>query len=340
MEALVKRRLSIRRRRSLEIKRGGAHRDERLSELQNEWDRMDALWKKAVETGNTPGISTDVNETESNDGQLGGATGNMVTSTSVNEDESAGSSGSVGTSQREGAARKVDTSVLVNEDERATTSHDVPGSNVTHNSGGEDERATTSHDADGNPEIITYIQNFRGRHTVRKYSVPSTYNRELRMYLHAYRDYFIDKMRDLYDRSPLAMSLRIHPIIVIRTLRQNISVDEQNGQFVINLAFELVSEKEISEVFDRWVGTILERYETELQDQEGYGWIIDQIESFSIEYVKVEFRVQVGSYVAYPKKLRGSQYIFNPKINDGLCVLRAFAAYQCQMEKYIQSCRY
>ncbi|XP_069936724.1 uncharacterized protein [Cherax quadricarinatus] len=149
------------------------------------------------------------------------------------------------------------------------------------------------------------------------------------MYLHVYRDYFIEQMRDMYDRSPLAMSLRIHPIIVIRTLRQNISGDDQNGQFVINLAFELVSEEEISEVFDRWVGTILERYETELQDQEGSGWIIDQIESFSIEYVKVEFRVEVGSYVAYPEKLRGKKYVFNPEINDGLCVLRAFAAYQC-----------
>nr|XP_053628169.1 uncharacterized protein LOC128685655 [Cherax quadricarinatus] len=149
------------------------------------------------------------------------------------------------------------------------------------------------------------------------------------MYLHVYREYFIEQMRDMYDRSPLAMSLRIHPIIVIRTLRQNISGDDQNGQFVINLAFELVSEEEISEVFDRWVGTILERYESELQDQEGSGWIIDQIESFSIEYVKVEFRVGVGSYVAYPEKLRGNQYVFNPEINDGLCVLRAFAAYQC-----------
>ncbi|XP_053641949.2 uncharacterized protein [Cherax quadricarinatus] len=311
LEALVKRRLSIRRRRSLEIKRGGVHRDERLLELQNEWDRIDVLWKKAVETGNTPGTSSIVNETESNDAQLGGAGGI--------EDESAGSSASVGTSQRGGASG----------DERATTSQDVFVSNVAHNSGGEDERATTSHDADERPEIITYIQNFRGRHTVRKYSVPSTYNRELRMYLHAYRDYFIDQMRDMYDRSPLAMSLRIHPIIVIRTLRQNISGDDQNGQFVINLAFELVSEEEISEVFDRWVGTILERYDTELQDQEGSLWIIDQIESFSIEYVKVEFRVQVGLYVAYPKKLRGSQYVFNPEINDGLCVLRAFAAYQC-----------
>nr|XP_053656276.1 uncharacterized protein LOC128705055 [Cherax quadricarinatus] len=168
LEALVKRRLSIRRRRSLEIKKGGVHRDEKLLELKNEWDRIDVLWKKAVETGNTPG--TVVNQTESNVAQHGGATGN--------EDESAGRSASVGTSQCGGAAGGVDTSIPINEDdERATTSHDVSDSNVAHNSGGEDER----------PEIITYIQNFRGRHTVRKYSVPSTYNRELRMYLHAYR---------------------------------------------------------------------------------------------------------------------------------------------------------
>nr|XP_053655821.1 uncharacterized protein LOC128704701 [Cherax quadricarinatus] len=187
LEALVKRRLSIRRRRSLEIKRGGVHRNERLLELQNEWDRIDVLWKKAVETGNTPG--TVVNQTESNDAQLGGVTGN--------EDERAGRSASVGTSQRGGAAGGVDTSVPINEDderattshdvsdsnvahnsggedERATTSHDVSDSNVAHNSGGEDERATTSHDVsvsnvvhnsggeDERPEIITYIQNFRG----------------------------------------------------------------------------------------------------------------------------------------------------------------------------------
>nr|XP_053649025.1 uncharacterized protein LOC128700095 [Cherax quadricarinatus] len=283
LEALVKRRLSIRKQRSLVIEKGGVQRNERLLQLDNEWARVDALWKKAIETGNTPG---------SNVAQLGGE------------------SASVGTSQCGGAG----TSAPINDDERATTSHDVSD---THNS--EDE----------SPEVITYIQNFRGRHTVRKYSVPSSYNRELRMYLHVYRDYFIEQMRDMYDRSPLAMSLRIHPIIVIRTLRQNISGDDQNGQFVINLAFELVSEEEISEVFDRWVGTILERYESELQDQEGSGWIIDQIESFSIEYVKVEFRVQVGSYVAYPEKLRGKKYVFNPEINDGLCVLRAFAAYQC-----------
>ncbi|XP_069936616.1 uncharacterized protein [Cherax quadricarinatus] len=283
LEALVKRRLSIRKQRSLVIEKGGVQRNERLLQLDNEWARVDALWKKAIETGNTPG---------SNVAQLGGE------------------SASVGTSQCGGAG----TSAPINDDERATTSHDVSD---THNS--EDET----------PEVITYIQNFRGRHTVRKYSVPSSYNRELRMYLHVYRDYFIEQMRDMYDRSPLAMSLRIHPIIVIRTLRQNISGDDQNGQFVINLAFELVSEEEISEVFDRWVGTILERYESELQDQEGSGWIIDQIESFSIEYVKVEFRVQVGSYVAYPEKLRGKKYVFNPEINDGLCVLRAFAAYQC-----------
>ncbi|XP_069950770.1 uncharacterized protein [Cherax quadricarinatus] len=286
LEALVKRRLSIRKQRSLVIEKGGVQRNERLLQLDNEWARVDALWKKAIETGNTPGSV--VNQTA----QLGGE------------------SASVGTSQCGGAG----TSAPINDDERATTSHDVSD---THNS--EDE----------SPEVITYIQNFRGRHTVRKYSVPSTYNRELRMYLHVYRDYFIEQMRDMYDRSPLAMSLRIHPIIVIRTLRQNISGDDQNGQFVINLAFELVSEEEISEVFDRWVGTILERYESELQDQEGSGWIIDQIESFSIEYVKVEFRVGVGSYVAYPEKLRGKKYVFNPEINDGLCVLRAFAAYQC-----------
>nr|XP_053631364.1 uncharacterized protein LOC128687828 [Cherax quadricarinatus] len=286
LEALVKRRLSIRKQRSLVIEKGGVQRNERLLQLDNEWARVDALWKKAIETGNTPGSV--VNQTA----QLGGE------------------SASVGTSQCGGAG----TSAPINDDERATTSHDVSD---THNS--EDE----------SPEVITYIQNFRGRHTVRKYSVPSSYNRELRMYLHVYRDYFIEQMRDMYDRSPLAMSLRIHPIIVIRTLRQNISGDDQNGQFVINLAFELVSEEEISEVFDRWVGTILERYETELQDQEGSGWIIDQIESFSIEYVKVEFRVEVGSYVAYPEKLRGKKYVFNPEINDGLCVLRAFAAYQC-----------
>nr|XP_053642536.1 uncharacterized protein LOC128695743 isoform X2 [Cherax quadricarinatus] len=156
MEALAKRRLSIEKRRLLEIKRGGVHRDERLSELQNEWDRINVLWKKAVETGNTP--DTVVNETESNDAQLGGATGN--------EDESAGSSASVGTSERGGAVRDAGTSVPINEDdERATTSHAVSDSNVAHNSGGEDERATTSRDE--RPEIITYIQNFRGRHTVR-----------------------------------------------------------------------------------------------------------------------------------------------------------------------------
>nr|XP_053656285.1 uncharacterized protein LOC128705074 [Cherax quadricarinatus] len=131
LEALVKRRLSIRKQRSLVIEKGGVQRNERLLQLDNEWARVDALWKKAIETGNTPG---------SNGAQLGGE------------------SASVGTSQSGGAG----TSVSINDDERATTSHDVSD---THNS--EDET----------PEVITYIQNFRGRHTVRKYSVPSTYNR-------------------------------------------------------------------------------------------------------------------------------------------------------------------
>nr|XP_053642967.1 uncharacterized protein LOC128696011 isoform X2 [Cherax quadricarinatus] len=87
-----------------------------------------------------------------------------------NEPESAGCSASVGTSQHGGAAWNVDTSVTVNEDERASISHSL-GSNVAHNSVGatvnEDEREGTSHDApvnmnDEHPEIITYVQNFRG----------------------------------------------------------------------------------------------------------------------------------------------------------------------------------
>lgn len=108
-------------------------------------------------------VKTAVNDSEragtshnpgSNDAHPGGAT--------ENEPESAGCSASVGTSQHGGAAW--------NEDERASISHSL-GSNVAHNSGGatvdEDEREGTSHDApvymnDEHPEIITYVQNFRG----------------------------------------------------------------------------------------------------------------------------------------------------------------------------------
>nr|XP_053642966.1 uncharacterized protein LOC128696011 isoform X1 [Cherax quadricarinatus] len=120
---------------------------------------------------NTPGTSAAVNDSEragtshnpgSNDAHPVGAI--------ENEPESAGCSASVGTSQHGGAAWNVDTSVTVNEDERASISHSL-GSNVAHNSVGatvnEDEREGTSHDApvnmnDEHPEIITYVQNFRG----------------------------------------------------------------------------------------------------------------------------------------------------------------------------------
>nr|XP_053653688.1 uncharacterized protein LOC128703146 [Cherax quadricarinatus] len=176
---------------------------------------------------------------------------------------------------------------------------------------------------------IDYVENFRGRHVIKKYSAPQLCEQDLGMYLHTYRNYFLRQLNGMYTASPLAVSLRIHPIVVIKSLRQNITGENEHGQFVINLPFEIVTEEEISETFDRWVEALLQRLENDLQEREGSGWVIERIESFSLEYVKVELKVQLGTYVDYPKKLRGRGYIFNPNFNDGLCVLRAFAAYNC-----------
>ena len=121
-------------------------------------------------------------------------------------------------------------------------------------------------------------------------------------------------------------AFKVYTDVTLRLVREVPDGEPQYTHVYWRSYAQVISHDDIVSYVSQLPNCFLNRFENDLSEEEGSGFVLDSIVSVKLSFSLITLHSRIGEYVPYPKGIPGKRQVFNPS-GPADCVFQVITAY-------------